>query len=84
MRLWVERGVLLVKFKNITCQLKRGLLVDDLFVDGNTDIWMDCLAIILANKSPGDEKVVLALGDRLAMVGEIEHAHIWYYPPTTF
>ncbi|CAG8519639.1 14042_t:CDS:2 [Acaulospora colombiana] len=44
----------------------------------NLERWRETLAMILANRSPGDNQAITALGDMLKECGWIHAAHIWY------
>ena len=40
--------------------------------------WRETIAMILANRAPGDSQAISALGDMLKEYGLIHAAHAWY------
>ena len=41
--------------------------------------WRQVIAMIIANRTPGDGHVLINLGDQLAAFGKASAAHVWYF-----
>lgn len=40
--------------------------------------WQELVSMLLLNRSKGWANTILAVGDRLMAMGQVDNAHMWY------